>query len=166
MKSFTENEDEIVIRYVPVKEWILGALLSFLLLALAFIFLYFYFKANYIQSLFDILPVVLIAATAVILIFDFKFILTPLSTVTVSRKTKSADIFRQLIYGSRMQRYYFTQIVKFKSYKTNILFVPQYCLALTLENRKTVKLKIPIGSEKIEITRLIKKLNKLVKSSQ
>lgn len=174
--KLSENSDEIVIRHVPVAQWILGGFLAFVFGGFC-IWLVFSATLNprialkvETGELLEFLPIlVFIAASVLAVLFELKLIsmiCAPLATVIVSKETKSVDIMRRRIYSSKAERFYFHQIEKFKSYKGKVNFSSKYFLALVLVNRKVIKLKIPVYSDKQKTIKLIKKLNKFVKSSE
>lgn len=172
--KLTENSDEISIRHIPVGKWITGGALIFIfsVFSIWFIRSAIFSSSNSFEagaeSWHKTLPL-LISAAVVILIAILgislnSMIFAPLMTVTISRKTKSIDILYQRFYGNDAKRYYFHQIEKFKSYKGAVNFSSRYFLALILANQKKIKLSIPIGGDKQETIKLIKKLNKFMKS--
>lgn len=157
----SENSDEIIIRHVPVEQWIIGGFLTFIFVVVCLVLTF----SSY--SFFDGLLGAFIAIVFVVCIFGlklFSMISAPLATVSVSQKTKSVDILNRRFYGSQKKRFYFNQIGKFKSYKPKLNFSSEYFLALVLANQKTLKLKIAIGDDKQETVKFIKKLNKFVKA--
>jgi hypothetical protein len=172
--KLTENSDEIVIRHIPIGEWITGA-------ALIFVFGGFWVWLTYSAMLgtgnFFEAPTTLWLGVLAILIFTAAIVLiavldislssmifAPLTIVTISERTKSVDIVYQRFYSNKVKRHFFHNVEKFKSYKGTVNFSSRYFLALVLVNRKTIKLKIPIGTDKQEIIKLIKSLNKFMKS--
>ncbi len=171
--KFTENSDEIVIKHVPVKEWIIGGILTFfngifcLFLLFAILSAPRGFYASIIGEWIGFLSVLFVAIIfLLVLLFEIKTIRTPLATVAVNRKNARLDIAYQRFYGTKAKRFYFYQIEKFKSYKGKLIFKSSYFLALVLANKKVIKLKLPIGNDKREITKFIKKLNKFVKAKK
>ena len=87
------------------------------------------------------------------------------TTVTVSLTARYVEVTNRRIYGKSTDRYQFSQITRFKSYRSYLNSNFSYFLSLVLENRKTVKLNVPIGSDKREVTQLIKRLNKQLRTS-
>ena len=163
--KLAENSDEIIIRHVPFGKWIIGGILIFIFSLFSIWFIY---SAIFSSSdSLGLLPVIIFAATVIlIVVFDISLnsmIFAPLRIVTISEKMKSIDIVHQRFYGTEAKRYYFHQIEKFKSYKGTVNFSSRYFLALILANRKVIKLRIPIGDNKQETIKLIKKLNKFMK---
>lgn len=166
-----ENAEEIRIRHVPVRDWIVGGVLSVLTLVFFFLFLSaLIFSAEFHRLLFgewiDAIFYASLAASAILMACGIKPLIAPLTTVSVDHQTLAVTINEKRFYGTKTQRLYFHQIDKFKSYKGKLNFSPQYFLALVLANRKTLRLKIPVGTDKLETTRLVKKLNKFVKSKK
>lgn len=168
----TDNSEEIRIRHVPVRDWIIGGVLTFiiggvfLLLVFALLIDARSFSASSVAGWWEGAPFLIVAAGLIMVLFEIKYLRAPLRTVVVSQPATSVEIILRRIYGTRRQRFDFVQIEKFKSYKGKLNFSEQYFLALVLANRKTLKLKIPVGTDKLETTRLVKKLNKFVKSKK
>jgi hypothetical protein len=170
--KLTENSYEIVVRHVPIKKWITGGTLIFVCGVLCFWFIYSAMLNS--ESFFEpstklflgLLPFLIFAAAVILIsVFDISLssmIFAPLTTVTISEKTKSVDIIYQRFYGNKVKRHFFHNVEKFKSYKGTVNFSSKYFLALVLVNHKIIKLKIPIGKDKQEIIKLIKKLNKFM----
>lgn len=170
--QIVENSEEIRIRHVPVRDWIIGGVLT-LITVVFFLWLLFFifisprgFSTSIFAAWWDAVPVLMVIAAFLWTLFEIKYLRTPLRTIVVSGQTNSVEIILQRIYGTRRQRFDFTQVDKFKSYKGKLNFSQAYFLALVLANRKTLKLKIPVGTDKLETTRLVKKLNKFVKSKK
>lgn len=171
--NLTESFDEIVIRYIPIEKWIVGGTLIFVFGGFCIWLIYSAMLGS--GSFFEpstklglrLLPILIFAAAFILIsVFDISsnsMIFAPLMTITISEKTKSIDIHYQRFYGSKVKRHYFHNVEKFKSYKGTVNFSSRYFLALVLVNRKTIKLKIPIGTDKQDIIKLIKKLNKFMK---
>ena len=164
-----DNSEKIVVRHTPLGKWILGGLLAlifgglFVWLVLSIIFkphIAFAFGAEIQSDLFLVLLLAAVGATFVIL----PLICAPQMNVTISQKTKSVDIERRRIYGTKAARYFFYQIRKFKSHKGKTRFSPAYSLALIRANGKVIKLKIPTGDKNATV-KFVKKLNKFVKQS-
>ena len=160
-----ENSDEIIIRHVPFGKWIIGGTLIFIFCLFSIWLIY---PAIYSSSeSLNLLPLFIFGAAVILIaVFDISLnsmIFAPLRIVTINEKTKSVDIVHQRFYGSETERYYFHQIEKFKSYKGTVSFSSRYFLALILANRKVIKLRIPVGDDKQETIKLIKKLNKFMK---
>jgi hypothetical protein len=172
--KLTENSDEIVIRHIPIGKWISSG-------ALIFIFSVFFtwliypaifnqdkFFASGIKDWFEILPILVFAAAGVLIvtfaISVSSLFFAPFITVAINRKTASVDILGWRFYGSETQRFYFYQIRKFKSYKGTANFSSRYLLALVLASGKVMKLRIPVGDDKQNTIKLVKKLNKFVKT--
>lgn len=158
-----ENDDEIVLRHKPVKQWICGGV--FLLLFLSgYIPLIFYWLA--VEKTWNLLIVLGVPLLGVVFLYlIFSRISAPLMIVVISRKTKSVDIIRRRFYGTRTERFYFNQIDRFKSYKAAKKTPPNYYLALVLANRKTNKLKFPLGEKKAN-SKLIRRINRFIKASK
>jgi hypothetical protein len=167
--KLSENTEEIVIRHVPVKEWVIGGILTLLSVAV-FLWLLFslFLLADRFAPIFagwlDAAPVLVIVGALILVLLEIKYIRAPLVTVTISDRTKSVDIVRQRFYGAEKHRFYFAQTGKFKSYKNAVVSKSTYFLGLILANKKMLKLKIPLGRDQQETTRLIKKLNKFVRT--
>lgn len=162
----TENSDEIIIRHIPVREWATGGVLTSILFGFFLWFAYSVFVSrNGLPKAFsgDCLPVFIIGAAVLLVFFEIRTVSAPLVTVTIRKGIKAVDIRLQRFYGSRINRFHFTQIGKFKSYKGKINFSQQYFLALVLANNKVLKLNIPIGGDKQNTIKFIKKLNKFIK---
>ncbi len=171
--KLTENSDEIVIRHIPVKEWIIGGILTFLIGVFCLFLLFAMLSAprGFYESMLGewigFLSILFVAVIfPVFVFFEIKTIRAPLATVVINRKNACSDVVYQRFYGTEVQRFYFYQIEKFKSYKGKLIFKSSYFLAVVLANKKVVKLKMPIGDDKREITKFIKKLNKFVKSKE
>ena len=161
--SLKEDSEGMHFRHVPTTKWIGGiflftgpAILLFALIKLA---------QNGSQFAYEWgvwLMVIFIALVSFIDIFSSSFLFAPLTTVDVCPTPKYIEVINKKIYGRKVARYYFSQVTKFKSYKAKLNLSQQYFLALVLANRKTIKLKLPIGADKQETVRLIKKLNKII----
>ena len=172
--KLSENFDEIVIRHIPTEKWITGGTLIFVFGGFCIWLIYsviFDAGSSFESSTrlgLGLLPILIFAAPVILIsVFDISLnsmIFAPLTTVTISGKTKSVDILYQRFYGNKVKRHFFHNVEKFKSYKGTMNFSSRYFLALVLVNRKTIKLKIPIGTDKRDIIKLIKKLNKFMKS--
>jgi hypothetical protein len=164
MKLF-ENSDEIIIRHVPVKKWIVGTILTFIFGIFIFWLIYYVFVSSrdFILALLETLPILFIAAAVAWILFKVETVHAPLITVIVNQKAGSVSVIHQRFYGKKETRYYFYQIQKFKSYKSKANFSPMYFLALILANQKTFELNIPVGSDKQNTIKLVKKLNKFIK---
>jgi hypothetical protein len=150
----------------------MGGILTFLTFIFCLFLLYAFFIAprgfgeSAISKWVDLGSILIVVVVFAVLLLEIKMIRAPLVTVGIDQRTDSVDIIRQRFYGKKAERFYFHQIEKFKSYKGKLNFSQQYFLALVLANRKTLKLKIPVGADKLETTRLVKKLNKFVKSKK
>lgn len=166
--NLAENFDEIVIRHAPVKKWIVGAILIFTFgIFIVWVIRYVFVNSrDFFTALFEALPTFLIAAAFAWILFKSQTIHAPLITVAVNLRAESVKITRRRFYGKEEARYYFYQIEKFKSYKGKANFSPMYFLALILVNQKTIKLNIPVGGDKQNTIKLIKKLNKFIKSER
>ena len=139
--NFTENSKEIVLRYIPVREWISGAILTIIFIAVC-IWLsnpVLTDPLNFFKSLVnewtDITFPLIILVT--IILIDIKEIKSSLVSftfqrkVTASKETKSVDFLRHDIFGSKTERFYFSQIEKFKSYKAAVccnIFMVSWCV--------------------------------------
>jgi hypothetical protein len=169
-----ENPDEIVIRHAPIAQWISGGILAFIFGGFCLWLLFFsgfnlrdfltHGAVDFLEML-SVIAFIIICSLAILLEFKLiSMICAPTITVIISHKTKSVDVLNRRFYGSQTKRFYFTQIQKFKSYKGKLNFSSQYFLALVLANKKVLKLKIMIGADKQNTIKLVKKLNKFVKS--
>ena len=152
-----EHSEDIRLRHVPIVMWVSGALLLIFCFSVLVIGLVYGFFSWYLFAF--------IAFSSVIALSSSSLIFAPLTTVDLCPKSKYIQISSTRIYGKRVDRYYFSQVTKFKSYKGKINFSQQYFLALVLANRKTIKLNLPIGHDKQETVKLIKKLNKIIRTS-
>jgi hypothetical protein len=172
--NLIENSDEIIVRHIPVREWIIGGIL---ILVYGGFYIWLVYSAMLDSGIFNesstkvwfgLLPILIFAAAIILIsVFDISLnsmMFAPLTTVIISEKTKSVDIIYQRFYGSKVKRHFFHNVEKFKSYKRTVNFSSGYFLALVLVNRKIIKLKIPIGKDKQVIIKFIKKLNKFMKS--
>lgn len=172
--KLTENSDEIIIRHLPIGKWITGGTIIFVFGSFCIWLIYFATSGS--ESFFEpstklglgLLPILILAAAIILIaVLDISvgsMIFAPLTTVTISERTKSVDVLYQRFYGGKLKRHFFHNVEKFKSYKGTVNFSSRYFLALVSVNRKTIKLKIPIGKDKQEIIKLIKKLNQFMKS--
>ncbi len=159
--KLNENSDEIAIRYVPISQWIIGGTLTLVCLGLGFWILH----IDLIGSWPSIVVPIAIILFVISEVGGFLMILAPLTAITLSRQTNSVSILRKRIYGGKEKRYYFFQVKKFKSYKKHGKFSSKYFLALVLANQNVIKLKIPLGTKE-ETIKLVKKLNKFIKSKK
>lgn len=163
-----ESED-IHFRHVPIVKWTCGAalLVCLILLIVGLV------SAARNGSLFsntwgDLFFWLLLIFAAVVSLVDLSnssFLFAPLTTVDLCPRSKYVEICSTRIYGRKVERYYFSQITQFKSYRATLNFSQQYFLALVLANRKTIKLELPIGADKQETVKLIKKLNKIIRNA-
>jgi hypothetical protein len=163
-----EDSEKISIKYIPISKWISGGILTFILGVFGVWFIYFMY-ANPNNSV-NWLSLFLVTAFALAIIFpgifDFNIdslIFAPLITVKLNQNAQNVDIIRLRFYGKRTERFYFHQIRKFKSYKAKLNFSSQYFLALVLVNGKMLKLRIPIGDDKQNTVKFVKKLNKFIR---
>lgn len=157
-----ENDEEIVLRHKPVKQWIFGGIFLLLFLSV-YSFLIFYWLA--VEKTWNVLIMLGVPLLGVVLLYlIFSGISAPLMIVVINRETKSVDVTRRRFYGTRTERFYFHQISRFKSYKA-AKKTPPYFLALVLANRKTNKLNFPLGEKKAN-SRLIRRLNQFIKASR
>jgi hypothetical protein len=167
--NLNETSNEILIRHVPVKEWIIGGILIFFTFVVCLLLFHAFFAApsGYYESLIGdwtgIMSVLLPLIAVITAIIGFSAIRAPLTTIRINSNTSSIDITHQRIYGTKTERFYFYQILKFKSYKTKMKTSQQYFPALVLANKRTIKLKIPIGSDQQNTVKFIKKINKFIK---
>jgi hypothetical protein len=161
-----ENSGEIVLRYVPVRAFMISGGLVLIGGILFLWMLYPLFSGASILarllsgSLIDFISPVIFGAIFTVTIYWFVRI--PVVTVTISDRTKSVDAHFRRIMGSETNRYYFTQIVHAKSYK-NAIDSETYHLALMLANFKEVQLKAVTGKDRQEAAKRIKKINKLIR---
>jgi hypothetical protein len=165
--SLVEDSEGIHFRFVPIVKWIVGVCF-FLLFAsvLAGFFLLGWKGFLGSQSWGDVifwLIIILMLFGSCVDIMSGSFLLAPLTTVSVINRAKYVEVSRKRVYGKNTKRYHFSQLAQFKSYKAKLHLSQQYFLALVLENRKTIKLKVPIGTDKQETVKLIKKLNSVLR---
>lgn len=165
--DLTETPNEIIIRAAPVGQWITGGVLLVMLAGFILWLIYFGFNpsgasGSVAAALLEDCAILTVVIAAIWGFVAIKFLCAPLLIVAISQNTKSVNISRRRFYGARTERFYFTQIEKFKSYKV----AANYYLALILANRKTTKLKLPLGREKKKTGKFIRKLNKFVKSGK
>lgn len=172
--NLSESQDEITIKHIPVFKWITGVIQ--ILIFLGFVGWLVYTLANrpvvfleaFDNSWFELLLYIAFvvamiwAAISESSIFQLS-IFAPRIVVKVSHKTKSIDISYQRFYGTKTKRFTFSQIKKFKSRKLIKSCYTSYFLTLELVNKKSIKLKIPVGNKQ-EAIKLVKKLNKFTRS--
>ena len=174
--KITENAKEIIIQVSPsVKEsvsdgFLVVFTLAAFLFALSFIIadlpgFFQEFQNNWLECSVTIAVLLLIIILdrkelAANLLKPFRF--TFQTKLTINIDSRSIDFFSRDIFGGRTERYYFTQVKKFKSRKDRTVIAGKYFLALELANGKTIGLKHFIG-KKEEMLPLVRKLNKLIK---
>lgn len=175
MVKITENSDEIVIEFLPIKEWMLAGILSLLFCFCSFwlICLFFFNPQNFLgenlKSWMDGTLIIIIILITLTISLDFKILpifrvfRASFTILKIDQKAKNIEIFRQWLYTRQTERYYLSQVSKVKSYKVKKLFFESYFLVLILANQKEIKFKIPIGDKK-EATNLVRKFNKLIKT--
>lgn len=170
--KITENAEEITIAHAPVGQWAAGGLLS--LAAIGFGSWLAYrlfigprrFDDSIVGRWFEAVPLLVVAAALVWILLQIKLIRAPLTVVRIDRAAATIDVVRRTFYARRARRFHFAQIDKFKSRKSKLVFSPVYFLSLILVNRKAIKLKIPLGADQQQTTKIIKKLNKLVREAK
>jgi len=156
------DSEEVSIRYVPVRKWVVGGILALAIVVFS-IWLVYVFYNRWAGMLF---PSAFAAVTILIAVLDIKansLIFAPLITVKINQETRSVEIVRQRFYGKRIERFYFYQIRKFRSRKANVNFSGQYFLTLILASGKALRLGIPIGNDKQDTAKFIKQLNKFIR---
>lgn len=153
-----DGSDDIRFRYVPIVRWACGAILLLVCFTILLIGL--------VSGFFSWILIFFLALASVIIFCNSFFLLAPMTTVVFSPESKYIQVSNARIYGKRVNRYYLSQVEKFKSYKAKLNFSQQYFLALVRSNRKTIKLKVPIGRDKQETVKLIKNLNKIIRTSR
>lgn len=82
----------------------------------------------------------------------------------IDSKQRFVDLTTHRIYGKRTDRYYFHQVEEIRSKKSKKRPNAPYYAHLILANRKAVEIRIPIADDKIEVTRFVKKVNKMFRS--
>jgi len=163
----TQNPDEIILRYIPVRAFIFGGGLVFIIGVWFLWLLYALLSGAGVLpkllsgSLLEFIPAAILGG--VFLLALYWFVRVPVVTVTLSGKTKSVDAHFRRIFGSETVRFYFTQIHFFKAHKGAADYSIKYQLALVLENSKEFDLKFVIGKDKHEAAKLSKKLNKFIR---
>lgn len=155
---------KIRFRHTPVSDWLMGLCLTFVVALLIF---------GVLASLVPItrytnegLVYGFLAVAIFIGIVRFvlwRMLLAPRVSVEIDLHQKYLELIRHYLYCTDRDRFQFFQVLKMRSYKRKLNFREQYFLALVSMNRKTVELGVPIGTEKHEVTKLIKKLNALIK---
>ena len=86
--------------------------------------------------------------------------------VDIDFESGYVDLTYSSILGSSAERYQFHQILKFKSYRPKRLLRVEYYLQIILVNHKDLLLRIPIGRDKQDAIRFIKRVNKLMASAR
>lgn len=177
MVKITENSDEIVIQFLPIKEWIFAGVLTLIIsfCSIWLICLFFFNPQDFIgenlQSWLNATFFILIILFTIIFTSDFKIL--PLFRVfqasftilKINQKAKNIEIFRQWLFARQTERYFFSQISKVKSNKVKKLFIESYFLNLVLANQEEIYLQIPVGDKK-EAVSFVKKVNKIVKNAR
>jgi hypothetical protein len=168
-----ENSDELILSSFPFANLILGIFLLFLI-AIFLIWLIVSFFTNP-NSLFEVqektwiemIPVSCFAFAILLMVcFEinlWSMICTPFTTLKVNLETKYIDIVFKRFYGKKVNRFYFSQISKFKSYKKKHFFSTKYFLTLVLANNQDIKLEIPTGNLKNTV-KLLKEINRIIKN--
>ncbi len=166
--NLSEDSEAVRIRYVPFAKFIGG---FFLYIGFGISIVALMFSAGQFSpdagSWASTLFCALILLAILISFVDFStgtLLFAPLVTVNLSISEKYVEIGNQRIYGKSVRRYAFHQVAQFKSYKGKINLTQSYFLALVRSNRKTLKLRLPIGDDKQETVKLIKKLNKIIRN--
>ncbi|HEY8558919.1 MAG TPA: hypothetical protein VIL74_00850 [Pyrinomonadaceae bacterium] len=161
----TEKPEKITLRYIPARKLMIGGG-SVLITGVWLLWtLYSLFVGTRVLSSplagnrGDFIPAAIVGALFLLAFFLVARI--AVVTVTISPENESVDADFRRIYGSRTDRFYFTQISYFKAYPGAPDFAT-YRLALVLENYKEIPLHVRAGKDRKETTRLIKRLNKLI----
>ncbi len=156
-------------RYTPIAERILGAVLIvasltvFAFLARA-IFLSGGDPDNVESSLLFITLTIVLCGDIWFHTSITSLIAPPVNEIAIDPKARFVDLTRLRIYGSHTDRYFFHQIEKFRSHKRKRFFVKTYFMEVILVNKTKIFIQIPIGEEQHEVTKFIKKLNKIIRS--
>jgi hypothetical protein len=152
------------LQYVPVLEWIIAIALGLIFGGVSYFIMggRIPFTGDPFQD----------AISTVAAMFSFAMLIhffTELemrSTVEIDFKQRYFDITNYRLYGKRVRRFHFHQIEKVRSYKRRLNFREQYFLSLVLVSRKTVKLKLPLGGDKDGAVKLIKGVNRKIRSKR
>lgn len=168
--KITENEDELILRDVPVFSWVTGILCSFLFggcfLWLIFEAVYNPREAFYSQdgtwagsvmavAVFIVILVVVGALLAAMTAFIFSSVIT----TKINRKSKFVEISRRNFWRKNVKRYEFSQVKRFdtESRVVGRLGLKNY-LALQLQNDRIIEIEEK-GFSGEEIEALIKRIN-------
>jgi hypothetical protein len=153
------SSEQILIRHVPLLSWIAGGATLITIVVLS---AWFTIDKNVVNLLLSVCIMLGFILVTYYSFFDFRLksgIFAVRTWLLIDRSKRFIEITRTRIYGRTISRHYFYQADRFRSYKVNRLGTKQYFLSLKLPNRRSIRLKIPLGSDKNETVKLIKELN-------
>ncbi len=163
----SESADRIHLRHLPFRDWILGA--SLLILdSIALILLVWNFVRNGSENLADSLLffalLILVGLTTWFYESITSLIFPAVSEMVIDAKQRFVELTTYRIYGTRTNRYYFHQVEQIRSKKSKKRPNAPYHAELILANRRTIAIRIPIADDKVEVTKFVKKVNKMFRS--
>lgn len=169
--KITENEDEIILRDIPVFSWITGVT-GFFLFGGCFIWtiLYSFYNPREFFSSQDgtwagsamavIVYVFILVFVAALTAVFVGFILSSVTTVRIDRKTKFVEISRRNLLRKNVNRYDFSQIKRFDlESRTAGRLGLTYFIALLLQNNRKIELEEK-GFSISDAEEIIERLNK------
>ncbi len=169
--SASDAREPIRLRHIPFRKWIFGGVLVIFSLLNSLLLV-----RNILQTGGNpddltstlLLIVLTVLLCACIWFYDsIKALIYPdVNEVIIDPNARSVDLTRYRIYGKRTDRFFFHQIEKFRSHKPKRWLRTRYFAEVILVNKKKIHIAIPIGDDKVEVTKLIKKLNKIIRSAR
>jgi hypothetical protein len=163
----SESVDRIHLRHLPFRDWILGASLLILDL-IVLVLLVWNFVRNGSENLADSLLffalLVLVGLTTWFYESINSLIFPAVSEIVIDARQRFVELTTHRIYGKHTDRYYFHQVEQIRSKKAKKRPKAPYYAELTLANRRTIAIRIPIADEKVEVTKFVKKVNKMFRS--
>lgn len=163
----SESADRIHLRHLPFRDWILGASLLILDL-IVLILLVWNFTRNGSENLADTLLffalLILVGLTTWFYESINTLIFPAVSEMVIDAKQRFVELTTYRIYGKQTERYYFHQVEHIRSKKANKRPNAPYHAELILANRRTIAIRIPIADDKVEVTKFVKKVNKMFRS--
>lgn len=168
--SASDAREPIHLRQVPVWKWVFASLVIIVNLLNTLLLVQNLLQTGAdpddLKSIFHFIVLTVLLCVSVWFHDSIKAVIYPdVNEVVIDPNARSVDLTRYRIYGKRTDRYFFHQIEKFRSHKPKWRFRTRYFAEVILVNKKKVYIAIPIGDDKIEVTKLIKKLNKIIRSA-
>lgn len=168
MSSNTETE-RIVVQYSPIIDWVLRVIILLSIFAILFAvvnFLIGFWRNSEVLGWVGFAGFLVLAVWYAFFDINFKWLIgNDITKVDIDFASRHVDLTFLRLIGPKVERYQFHQVSKFSTYRPKRLLRVEYYLQMTLINRKRIPLRIPIGRDKQESIRLIKRINRLMKNS-